>query len=126
MAVSASAGRTGPSVRVRSLPFGRGTYAPGIGRFTSPQDPLFQRLNSSVSFDFRLAPYDLELSRAHARMLASRSIISGDDLAEIERGLTTIRKEIDSDAFEIRQDDEDIHMAIERRLIELIGPAGGK
>src|SRR6476659_8480365 len=75
-----------------------------MGRFSSPQDPLFQRLNSSVSFDYRLAPYDLELSRAHARMLAARSIITGDDLAEIERGLT----------------------AIERRLIELIGPAGGK
>jgi argininosuccinate lyase len=97
-----------------------------MARFSSPQDPLFQRLNSSVSFDYRLAPYDLELSRAHARMLASRSIITGDDLTEIERGLTAIRQEIDSDAFEIRPDDEDIHMAIERRLIELIGRAGGK
>jgi argininosuccinate lyase len=97
-----------------------------MARFSSPQDPLFQRLNSSVSFDYRLAPYDLELSRAHARMLASRSIITGDDLTEIERGLTAIRQEIDSDAFEIRPDDEDIHMAIERRLTELIGRAGGK
>src|SRR3954451_18190390 len=97
-----------------------------MARFSSPQDPLFQRLNSSVSFDYRLAPYDLELSRAHARMLASRDIITGEDLAEIDRGLTAIRQEIDSDSFEIQPDDEDIHMAIERRLIELIGPAGGK
>jgi len=97
-----------------------------MARFSSPQDPLFQRLNSSVAFDYRLAPYDLELSRAHARMLAARDIIGGDDLDAIERGLTAIREEIDRDAFEIRQDDEDIHMAIERRLIELIGPAGGK
>jgi argininosuccinate lyase len=97
-----------------------------MARFSSPQDPLFQRLNSSVAFDYRLAPYDLELSRAHARMLASREIISADDLAEIERGLSAIREEIDSDSFEIQPDDEDIHMAIERRLIELIGPAGGK
>src|SRR3954453_7981464 len=97
-----------------------------MARFSSPQDPLFQRLNSSVNFDYRLAPYDLELSRAHARMLASREIISGDDLAEIERGLAAIRQEIDDDSFEIQPDDEDIHMAIERRLIELVGPAGGK
>ena len=97
-----------------------------MARFSSPQDPLFQRLNSSVTFDYRLAPYDLELSRAHARMLAARDIIGRDDLEAIERGLTAIREEIDSDAFEIRQDDEDIHRAIERRLIELVGPAGGK
>jgi argininosuccinate lyase len=97
-----------------------------MARFSTPQDPLFQRLNSSVSFDYRLAPYDLELSGAHARMLAARNIISGEDLAEIERGLAAIRAEIDSDSFEVRQDDEDIHMAIERRLIELVGATGGK
>jgi argininosuccinate lyase len=97
-----------------------------MARFSTPQDPLFRRLNSSVAFDYRLAPYDLELSRAHARMLASRDIIAGEDLAQIERGLAAIREEIDSDSFEITPEDEDIHMAIERRLIELIGPAGGK
>src|SRR5436305_4570604 len=97
-----------------------------MGRFTSPQDPLFQRLNSSVSFDYRLAPYDLELSGAHARMLASRDIITAEDLAEIERGLAAIRAEMDDDSFRVEPADEDIHMAIERRLIELIGPVGGK
>jgi argininosuccinate lyase len=97
-----------------------------MGRFTSPQDPLFQRLNSSVSFDYRLAPYDLELSGAHARMLASREIISAEDLAEIERGLAAIKAEIDDDSFRVLPADEDIHMAIERRLIELVGPVGGK
>src|SRR3954454_18613106 len=97
-----------------------------MSRFASPQDPLFQRLNSSVSFDYRLAPYDLELSRAHARMLASREIISAEDFAAIESGLAAIRAEIDDDSFLIEPADEDIHMAIERRLIELIGPAGGK
>src|SRR3954452_23973547 len=94
-----------------------------MGRFSSPPDPLFQRLNSSVSFDYRLAPYDLELSGAHARMLASRDIIGADDLGEIERGLAIIRGEIDDDSFQVERDDEDIHMAIERRLIELVGPA---
>src|SRR4051812_41404156 len=97
-----------------------------MGRFASPQDPLFRRLNSSVSFDYRLAPYDLELSGAHARMLASREIISAEDLAAIERGLSAIRGEIDDDSFRVEPGDEDIHMAIERRLIELIGPVGGK
>src|SRR3954454_2849755 len=97
-----------------------------MGRFSSPQDPLFQRLNSSVSFDYRLAPYDLELSGAHARMLASREIISAEDLAEIERGLGLIKAEIDDDSFRVVAPDEDIHMAIERRLIDLIGPVGGK
>jgi argininosuccinate lyase len=97
-----------------------------LGRFSSPQDPLFQHLNSSVSFDYRLAPYDLEQSGAHARMLAARDIISCEDLGEIERGLAAIRQEIDEDTFEVQPDDEDIHMAIERRLIELIGPVGGK
>src|SRR4051812_14812704 len=97
-----------------------------MSRFASPQDPLFQRLNSSVSFDYRLAPYDLELSGAHARMLAAREIIAAEDLAAIESGLATIRAEIDDDSFRVEPADEDIHMAIERRLIELVGPAGGK
>ena len=95
-------------------------------RFSSPQDPLFQALNSSVAFDYRLAPYDLEQSGAHARMLASRDIISAEDLADIERGLAAIRQEIDEDSFQVHAGDEDIHMAIERRLIELVGRAGGK
>src|SRR5690348_4739558 len=97
-----------------------------MGRFTSPQDPLFQRLNSSFSFDYRLAPYDLELSGAHVRMLASRELISRVDLAELDRGLAAIKAEIDDDSFRVEPSDEDIHRAIERRLIELIGPVGGK
>src|SRR5437764_7379768 len=101
----------------RPLSFRR-PYPPRMGRFASPQDPLFQRLNSSVSFDYRLAPYDLELSGAHARMLASREIITTEDLEAIERGLAAIRAEIDADSFRIEPSDEDIHMAIERRLIE--------
>src|SRR4051812_46105121 len=96
------------------------------GRFRDPQDPLFQALNSSISFDYRLAPYDLEQSLAHARMLTRSGIISDEDLGEIERGLAAVRQEIDTDRFVVKEDDEDIHMAIERRLTELIGPVGGK
>jgi argininosuccinate lyase len=97
-----------------------------MSRFRDPQDPLFQALNSSIRFDYRLAPYDLEQSLAHARMLASSNIIGEDDLAQIERGLAEVRQEIEQDRFVVREDDEDVHMAIERRLTELIGPAGGK
>ena len=97
-----------------------------MSRFSEPQDPLFQALNSSISFDFRLAPYDLEQSLAHARMLAHSKIIGEDDLAEIERGLDQIRAEVDEDRFEIKPDDEDVHMAIERRLIEIVGDAGAR
>src|SRR3712207_8736824 len=77
-----------------------------MGRFSSPQDPLFQRLNSSVAFDYRLAPYDLEQSGAHARMLAARDIISSEDLEAIERGLAAIRQEIDQDTFQVMPGDE--------------------
>jgi len=97
-----------------------------MGRFRDPQDPLFQALNSSIVFDYRLAPYDLEQSLAHARMLARSNIIGDDDLELIERGLESVREEIESDSFVVTDDDEDIHMAIERRLTEIIGPVGGK
>jgi argininosuccinate lyase len=97
-----------------------------MSRFSEPQDPLFRAVNASISVDYRLAPYDLEQSVAHARMLARCGIIGQDDLAEIERGLGEVREEIDEDRFEVRPEDEDVHMAIERRLIEIAGPVGGK
>ena len=97
-----------------------------MGRFRDPQDPLFQALNSSIAFDYRLAPYDLEQSLAHSRMLARSGIIADEDLEQIERGLEAVREEIESDSFVVTEDDEDIHMAIERRLTEIIGPVGGK
>src|ERR671931_449497 len=97
-----------------------------MSRFSEPQDPLFQALNSSIAFDYRLAPYDLEQSLAHARMLAHSGIISDTDLAELERGLEQVRQEIEEDRFKLAPDDEDVHMAIERRLTEIVGPVGGK
>ena len=97
-----------------------------MARFSQPQDPLFQALNSSISFDWRLAPYDLEQSLAHARMLARSGIIGEEDLREIERGLAQVRDEVEGDRFEIKPDDEDVHMAIERRLTEIVGEPGAK
>jgi argininosuccinate lyase len=98
----------------------------GMGRFADPQDPLFQALNASIAFDYRLAPYDIEQSLAHARMLASSQIIGEDDLEQIEKGLAAVREEIEADSFLVQESDEDIHMAIERRLTEIVGAAGGK
>jgi argininosuccinate lyase len=95
-------------------------------RLPDPQDPLFHALNSSVGFDFRLAPQDIRGSLAHARMLARQEIIGAEDLAAIERGLEEVREEVEQGRFEVHAGDEDVHMAIERRLTELIGPAGGK
>ena len=97
-----------------------------MSRFSEPQDPLFQALNSSIAFDFRLAPYDIAQSLAHARMLAQTGIIGADDLAAIEQGLTQVREEVEEDRFQIHADDEDVHMAIERRLTELTGDPGAR
>jgi argininosuccinate lyase len=97
-----------------------------MGRFRDPQDPLFQALNSSIAFDYRLAPYDIEQSLAHARMLARTGILADADLRQIEQGLAAVREEIEQDRFVVANGDEDIHMAIERRLTEIAGPAGGR
>ncbi len=97
-----------------------------MGRFSEPQDPLFRALNSSISFDFRLAPYDIEQSLAHARMLAHSNIIHASDLAAIEAGLAQVRDEVEADDFRLHEEDEDVHMAIERRLTEIAGDAGAR
>jgi len=97
-----------------------------MARLPDPQDPLFRALNSSVEFDFRLAPQDIRGSLAHARMLARQGIIGDEDLAAIEGGLAQVREEVEQGRFEVHEQDEDVHMAIERRLTALIGPAGGR
>ncbi len=97
-----------------------------MSRFSEPQDPLFAALNTSVGFDFRLAPYDIQQSLAHARMLAQAGIIAAADLDAIERGMAQIRTEVDADRFVVEPGDEDVHMAIERRLTEIAGEPGAK
>jgi argininosuccinate lyase len=94
------------------------------GRFAEPVDELVKRFTASVSFDRRLAPYDLDGSLAHARMLAACGIIPKADLAAIERGLAKIRREIDAGTFKWSLDAEDVHLNIERRLTTLVGDAG--
>src|SRR3954452_16079172 len=97
-----------------------------MSRFAEPQDPVFQALNASIGFDWRLGPYDISQSRAHAAMLAACGIISEADRDQLHAGLDRVADELDSGAFEFRADDEDIHMAIERRLTEIAGAVGGK
>ncbi len=97
-----------------------------MSRFSEPPDPLFERINSSIAFDWRLGPYDVDQSRAHARALYTLGVLDKRELEQIDSGLARIGTELADDSFPFEADDEDIHMAIERRLTELIGPVGGK
>ncbi|MDB5876737.1 MAG: argininosuccinate lyase, partial [Variovorax sp.] len=92
--------------------------------FSEPMSDLVKRYTSSVFFDQRLWQADIEGSMAHAGMLAAQKIIGADDLASIQRGLTQIRGEIESGAFEWKLDLEDVHLNIEARLTQLVGDAG--
>src|SRR4051794_34784748 len=97
-----------------------------MSRFSLPPDPVFVTMNASIGFDWRLYPYDIEQSRAHAMMLASVGIISDSDRDELLNGLDRVQAELDDNEFPFLDSDEDIHMAVERRLTEIVGPVGGK
>ena len=97
-----------------------------MSRFREPQDPDFIRMNTSVGFDWRLWPQDIAQSRAHAAMLAARGIVSREDRDALLDGLERVREELEAGRFVFVAEDEDIHMAIERHLTELVGPVGGK
>ncbi|MGZ9080042.1 MAG: argininosuccinate lyase, partial [Burkholderiales bacterium] len=94
------------------------------GRFDEPVSDLVKSFTASVSFDRRLAYFDIEGSIAHARMLHACGIIDEADLGAIERGLAQIWDEIERGAFEWSVDLEDVHLNIERRLTVLVGDAG--
>ena len=95
-------------------------------RFREPQHSDFERMNTSLGFDRRLWPQDIAQSRAHARMLAASGIIAEADGVELLRGLDLVAAELAGGRFPFAAGDEDIHMAVERRLTELIGPVGGR
>jgi argininosuccinate lyase len=97
-----------------------------MSRFSEPQHEVFRRLNDSIGFDWRLAPYDIEQSRAHAAMLAAQGIISESDRAALDRALEQVHGELSDGSFPFSDDDEDIHLAIERRVTEIAGRAGGR
>ncbi|HEX5775791.1 MAG TPA: argininosuccinate lyase, partial [Caulobacteraceae bacterium] len=96
------------------------------GRFSGKPDELMQAINVSIGFDRRLARQDLAGSRAHAEMLAKVGVVSAEDAAAILRGIDTIEGEIEAGTFPYREEFEDIHMNVEARLRELIGPAAGR
>jgi argininosuccinate lyase len=93
-------------------------------RFSEPVSDLVKRYTASVFFDHRLAHVDIQGSLAHAEMLAAQKIISAQDYADIQRGMTQILSEIDGGKFEWLLDLEDVHLNIEKRLTEMVGDAG--
>jgi argininosuccinate lyase len=96
------------------------------GRFTKAANKTVEGFTSSLAFDRRLYKQDIQGSIAHARMLGRQAIITPTDAALIEQGLSAILTEIEAGVFPFRQEFEDIHLNIEKRLIELIGPTGGR
>lgn len=96
------------------------------GRFASGPAAIMEAINASISFDKKLYAQDIRGSLAHSEMLAETGIISAEDQQKIAHGLNTILKEIEDGAFTFSTRLEDIHMNVEARLAELIGPSAGR
>jgi argininosuccinate lyase len=96
------------------------------GRFGSKPDPLMEEINASIDFDRHLYRQDIAASKAHAAMLAKTGIITAQDAKRIAHGLDTILSEIEAGKFKFKRALEDIHMNVESRLGELIGPPAGR
>ena len=96
------------------------------GRFADGPDAIMEAINASIGFDRRLAAQDIAGSRAHAAMLAATGILDPAEVEAIREGLLTVLSEIETGRFAFRTELEDIHMNVEARLAELIGPAAGR
>ena len=96
------------------------------GAFNQPTDDDLRALNDSISFDKRLYAHDIEGSMAYAHALADAGVISADEAEQLLEGLERVNAELADGTFAFAVGDEDIHTAVERRLTELIGAAGGK
>jgi argininosuccinate lyase len=96
------------------------------GRFARGPADIMEEINASIEFDKRLAHEDIEGSRAHVAMLAAQGIVSPDDASSILGGLAQIESEIDEGRFIFKRSLEDIHLNIESRLAEIVGPAAGR
>ena len=99
---------------------------PWGGRFTEKTAASVEAFSGSVHFDRRLYRHDIAGSKAHAKMLAKVGLLSAAELAQIQEGLTQIQSEIENNTFVFRPELEDIHMNIEKALVEKVGPAGEK
>lgn len=106
----------GPSVREQK----------GESRFREPPDATFWRMNRSLADDRWLAPYDVRQSVAHAAELSRLGLLDGDELHRLKEALEQIALEFEDGSFPEVDSDEDVHMAIERRLGDLVGPIAGK
>ncbi|WP_457755263.1 argininosuccinate lyase [Thermovibrio ammonificans] len=96
------------------------------GRFKESTNELVEQFTESVSYDKRLAPFDIAGSVAHVRMLAKQGILSKEEADRIVEGLHKVLEEVESGKFEWKTELEDVHMNVEKRLTELVGPVGGK
>jgi len=96
------------------------------GRFASGPDEIMEEINASIGFDQRFAAQDIQGSKAHCAMLSDKGIISKSDADQILAGLDTIAREIEAGQFTYSRALEDIHMNIESRLTEIVGPAAGR
>ncbi|MFC6151944.1 hypothetical protein ACFPYK_21245, partial [Mumia xiangluensis] len=91
------------------------------GRFASGPSPELEALSRSTHFDWRLAPYDLAGSRAHARVLSRSGLLTDDDLTSLLAGIDALEDDVASGAFSPEPGDEDVHTALERGLVERLG-----
>ncbi len=96
------------------------------GRFDNGPDAIMEQINASIGFDWQLYRQDIAGSKAHAAMLVAKGIINAEDGESIANGLDTILSEIEAGEFHFSSALEDIHMNIEARLTDLIGPAAGR
>src|ERR1700752_1578611 len=96
------------------------------GRLSERPDAIMEEINVSIDVDRHLYAQDIAASKAHAAMLAAQGIITASDAKNIGKGLDTILSEIGKDSFDFKRALEDIHMNVESRLSELIGPAAGR
>ncbi len=96
------------------------------GRFESKPAEIMEEINASISFDRRFYAEDIRASQAHANMLCACGILTDEEAEAIVSGLDAVREEIAAGNFEFRREYEDIHMAVEARLKDLIGPVAGK
>jgi argininosuccinate lyase len=103
-----------------------GSNAQWGGRFTAGPAEIMRRINASIDFDRRLWAEDIAGSKAHCAMLVAQNILTSEDGAAIAAGLDQISAEIDSGQFSFSDVHEDIHMNVEARLAELIGPVAGR
>src|SRR5512143_3773956 len=114
------------TVKKKTNPKEQSGRKPWGGRFTEATNRLVEEFTASIPYDWRLYPYDITGSRAHAAMLAKTGIITKKEAVRIIRGLDDILREITDGSFPFSVELEDIHMNIENRLIKKIGPVGGK